>query len=272
MIVDSAALDAVLGLMLLYLVLSLAASSVQEWIASLLSLRSKNLRAGMERLFGRSYADKVYRHPLVARLAKSGKAPSYVAPDTFATALLDLLARDKDGLLTVSAKDGAKALADRVPETSPLHGAMRAMAETGGGSADELRSAIARWIDEGMGRISGWYARRAKLGVLVIATVLTVAANASTIHVIGELGASEPLSATLAELASGIGADPSEVAERVALSDFPVGWDGLDHSFSEWMERLLGWLVTIAAVSLGAPFWFDLLGRVANLRGAGRKS
>ena len=38
----------------------------------------------------------------------------------------------------------------------------------------------------------------------------------------------------------------------------------------EWVERIVGWLVTIAAVSLGAPFWFDLLGKVANLRGAGR--
>ena len=27
--------------------------------------------------------------------------------------------------------------------------------------------------------------------------------------------------------------------------------------------------MTIAAVSLGAPFWFDLLGKVAHLRGAG---
>ena len=34
----------------------------------------------------------------------------------------------------------------------------------------------------------------------------------------------------------------------------------------------LGWLITAAAVSLGAPFWFDLLGKVANLRGSGGKA
>ena len=33
--------------------------------------------------------------------------------------------------------------------------------------------------------------------------------------------------------------------------------------------HLFGWLFTAAAVSLGAPFWFDLLSRVAKLRGAG---
>ena len=33
--------------------------------------------------------------------------------------------------------------------------------------------------------------------------------------------------------------------------------------------RIPGWLITIAALSLGAPFWFDLLSRVARLRGSG---
>jgi hypothetical protein len=32
----------------------------------------------------------------------------------------------------------------------------------------------------------------------------------------------------------------------------------------------IGWIVTIFAISLGAPFWFDLLNRFMNLRNAGR--
>lgn len=34
-------------------------------------------------------------------------------------------------------------------------------------------------------------------------------------------------------------------------------------------ETLLGWLITALAISLGAPFWFDLLSKLVNLRGAG---
>ncbi len=34
-------------------------------------------------------------------------------------------------------------------------------------------------------------------------------------------------------------------------------------------NHLFGWLLSIAAVSLGAPFWFDTLSRFVNLRGAG---
>jgi hypothetical protein len=35
--------------------------------------------------------------------------------------------------------------------------------------------------------------------------------------------------------------------------------------------QILGWLLTAAALSLGAPFWFDLLNQIINLRGAGAK-
>ena len=34
--------------------------------------------------------------------------------------------------------------------------------------------------------------------------------------------------------------------------------------------HLLGWLLTIAAISVGAPFWFDTLNRFMNIRGSGK--
>lgn len=38
-----------------------------------------------------------------------------------------------------------------------------------------------------------------------------------------------------------------------------------------WFVKILGWLITGLAVSLGAPFWFDLLNRFVDLRGAGKR-
>lgn len=35
------------------------------------------------------------------------------------------------------------------------------------------------------------------------------------------------------------------------------------------LETLIGWLITALAITLGAPFWFDLLGKFVSLRGAG---
>jgi len=31
-----------------------------------------------------------------------------------------------------------------------------------------------------------------------------------------------------------------------------------------------GWVITAVAVAMGAPFWFDLLGKVMNVRNAGK--
>lgn len=36
------------------------------------------------------------------------------------------------------------------------------------------------------------------------------------------------------------------------------------------LSKLVGWLATIAALILGAPFWFDIINKVVNIRSAGR--
>jgi hypothetical protein len=36
-----------------------------------------------------------------------------------------------------------------------------------------------------------------------------------------------------------------------------------------WVLKAIGWLITGLAVALGAPFWFDLLNKLVNLRGSG---
>ena len=60
-----------------------------------------------------------------------------------------------------------------------------------------------------------------------------------------------------------------EATTMKSLESFPIGWGEGEGGWLDWLKRIFGWLITTAAVSLGAPFWFDLLGKVANLRGAG---
>ena len=48
-----------------------------------------------------------------------------------------------------------------------------------------------------------------------------------------------------------------------------LGWETYDSSsFRSIFYSLIGWLVTALALSLGAPFWFDLLNRLMKLRGS----
>ena len=37
-----------------------------------------------------------------------------------------------------------------------------------------------------------------------------------------------------------------------------------------WYKVIFGWLISAIAISMGAPFWFDLLGKVMNVRNAGK--
>ena len=53
-----------------------------------------------------------------------------------------------------------------------------------------------------------------------------------------------------------------------------LGWEGIrlrDLSLYQWMTKLLGFILTALAVSLGAPFWFDLLKKLVNIRSAGAR-
>lgn len=47
------------------------------------------------------------------------------------------------------------------------------------------------------------------------------------------------------------------------------GWENYDaSSFQGIFYSIIGWLVTALALSLGAPFWFDLLNKLMKLRGS----
>lgn len=37
------------------------------------------------------------------------------------------------------------------------------------------------------------------------------------------------------------------------------------------LKKIPGWIITALAISLGAPFWFDLLSRLVNMRNAGKR-
>ncbi len=66
---------------------------------------------------------------------------------------------------------------------------------------------------------------------------------------------------------------------RSAGSPLGLGWDSppdeasviSGESFLWLLKKIPGWLLTTLAISLGAPFWFDLLSRLINIRNAGKR-
>ncbi len=102
----NAVIEIAIGLIVLYSLLSLVCSKINELVATFLHLRAKNLRKAIRHLVGDTYATKVYEHPFIISLyrgdAKPAKGlrkayqplflapgPSYLPADKFVIALLD---------------------------------------------------------------------------------------------------------------------------------------------------------------------------------------
>jgi len=94
---DSTALEAILevsiGMIFMWLILSVATMTIQEWVASYLKWRAKNLETAIQRLLAdKAWAEQLYNHPLIAGLSKkAGKKPSYIPANKFALALFDIV-------------------------------------------------------------------------------------------------------------------------------------------------------------------------------------
>ena len=66
------------------------------------------------------------------------------------------------------------------------------------------------------------------------------------------------------------------LVEQTAELELPIGWSDPDlrpkgFDAAAWLGKILGLLATTAAVSLGAPFWFDTLSKFVRVRTAGAR-
>lgn len=235
----SAILEAAMGAAFVYLMLAVFCTTVNEWIAGLLSARANTLRTAILGLLsdqnlaaGQAFLDAFYGHPIVASLMTPGRHPSYLPARSFSTAVIDLATSNVRGTLAFEdLENGIRSLPDGAVKTSLL-----ALIQNAEGDLARAQSNIESWFNNAMSRASEWYKRRTQLWIVLIAVAITIATNADTIAMLRQ------------------GRLP--------------GWSAADSHAGLWVwfSRVTGWCLTVAAVSLGAPFWFDLLNRFVNLR------
>jgi len=282
-----AAVDVAIGLALVYLLLSMICSLLQEAISARLQMRSATLEDGIKNLLssqqltlgGVDLSAAVYAHPLVKALAAAGQKPSYIPSRTFARALLDLVhqAAGTDGS-PAALLQALSALPDGDVKT-----ALVALTHDTYDGVAEARRNIEHWFDDAMDRVGGWYKRKAQKIMLVIGLALAVGLNVDTTQIARALWRDPVLRQAVVTRAAAAAAprDTSKL-DIVALHgelqslDLPLGWPapwgqdghpvGVDVGFA-----IVGWILTAAAVALGAPFWFDALNKLLNLRSAGAR-
>lgn len=146
----SLALEIAISLALVYLLLELMCSVLNEWVAGVTSLRAKNLWEGVRNLLydseGAGLAKDLYEHPLIKNLAKPGKLPSYVPSRTLALALFDLVAPVKDSAPTKTMQE----LRGKVATLSNprVKTALLAFIDDAGDDLKKARENVERWYED----------------------------------------------------------------------------------------------------------------------------
>ena len=285
----SQVLEVVVGLILIYLILSIGCSGIKELIAGAFSLRSKTLEAAVRNMLkngATDYATKVFDHPLIASSAPEGKKPSYIAARSFAQALFDALApATPTQPQTVASLRTAIA---GIPEPR-LRDTLLSFIDTAQGDLDVARSKVEHWFDDTMERVSGWYKRIAQWIIFCAGLALCIVLNADTVMVVKELWSDQTLARAVVAHAekrvqAGTPANPGaataslqDVAEEVREANTPpVGWASDSKDIRSLPRgawpitfKIFGILMTSFAILMGAPFWFDLLNKIINLRLSG---
>jgi hypothetical protein len=157
----------------------------------------------------------------------------------------------------------AKALIADLPD-GPIKKAMQALWVETGSNAKAFRQEAEGWFDQAMQRLSGAYKRRTQLWLWVVGFGFALALDVDAIRIADTLWRDQTLRQLLVDRASS-GAKPNLSSQL----ELPLGWDGAPSGITNWISTAIGLFLTSAAVSLGAPFWFDSLGKLANLRNSG---
>ena len=274
---SNVAIEVAIGLVFCYASISVISSSLYEAFASMVKLRARSLLDGVKALLNdpgfTGLARDVYQHALVNPLssgavegaltpaaAMPATRPSYIEPRAFAIALIDTIQKTPEGFQHL--RERIDGLQDR-----QLRTLLQGIWDRADGKIENIEGALAHWFDAGMNRVSGAYKRQAQLFTFLIALVIAGAFNVDSFHLFKTLWLHPGAAASIGAGSANGGAKQA----LDALFTLPVGWDHAPESAGAGLLLFCGWLVTAISVLFGAPFWFDLLQRLVNLRGTGRK-
>jgi hypothetical protein len=221
----TATLDVAVGLVFVYLVLSLLASAVAEGIEHFYRYRADYLRQGIEKLLlagNQELRARLYDHPLIKslytqswwegqnkltrKLLRAG-GPAYIPTRQFVMAFLDIVARPRQGgtvtpgtsnevaqlleALTRGEQDPKqtseknKAQNKEIPPA--VADALRALIADAGNDIEKVKANVGEWFDGSMDRVAGWYKRRAQFVLLLIGIGIAIGINADTLTIVQTL-------------------------------------------------------------------------------------
>jgi hypothetical protein len=192
---------------------------------------------------------------------------------------------------------------------SSIKTALTTFINQAGEDFDQFKKSIAAWYNDVMDHASGWYKRNTQVLLLAIGAVLCVLNNVDTVKLVRALSGSPELRAKVALAAENLseaGLDTvksdsaAELKQALFSTRLPLWWSRAE--FQNWWgvdapealsghpagtsralhfimkvlalivsTKVLGLVISTMAVSMGAPFWFDVLNKFVNVRLIGKR-
>lgn len=289
-------IQVVIGLVFLLLLLSLLVTTIMELISSMFALRGQNLEKAIRNmlatglkegeLFQSFKSNALYKQLSNYRGNAKSRPPSYLSAENFQSILMDLILNGEDpGRLTQKIEE--------LPNEE-LKKVLKQLLNDAGYELEEFKTKMRNWYNDVMDRAAGWYKRNIQILVTFVGLVVAIVFNADTISLyqrlesnpeeLKEIVSMAEAYAKKSDLGIQSGGTVEQQWEQVnnlikdeinqAKSPLGLGWhpeELQNMTPSDWVIKVLGWIVTALAVSLGAPFWFDLLKKIVNIRSSGNQ-
>jgi hypothetical protein len=268
--VFDSAIAIIANVILPYLILSLFAMLMVEFISQAVRRRARTLHACITKmLHNTDLADAVYAHPLVQGLYAGGRRPSYIRSRLFALALIDEVKRS-------GASSNLREAIGRLPQTR----ARQSLEAVTAGFVDQVHLAVIEdWYNDVMDQASGLYKWHTSLMLAAVATVLVIGLNLDAIRISNHVARRGLIANVIEARINTIVTDTALVARGTPINDlvnssdfdalrFPIGWNptGLPRSPNALFLHQVGWAISVLAVMLGAPFLFDTLNKFMIVR------
>jgi len=316
---NSSVIDLVILLSFTYFIGALILSAINEAIAGGLRLRQKQLKFALENmLFGsewkRFVRNQLQKSPHIESLMRrSGKYPAYIPAKSIVHVIVEQFRKANHpnvayerGKLYFSIQQTQLVIPEALREVlldfaKQVEAMYPANLQTPGDNKqiEEFEKRIEEFYDSAMDRAGGWYKRKSRSMLLVLAIILSVALNIDTVKITNDaLRDKEKLGSAVDNISANISdwerlnsvsvtdsslvitkkpADVSSDASEIRFhyeqtSGFALGYKDF---FEEWKGdfflKTIGILITAFALQLGSNYWFDLMNKAVNIRAVGKR-
>ena len=251
-----------------------------------------------------SIYNAVMSSPFIKQYTENKRFPSYIESNNFSHSVIEMLCReDEPGCVT--SMDQIKTAIQKLPAGN-FKDILYTKALVAENSVEQFKASITSWFDSYMTHVSNWYKKRVHIIIAFLAFFITLAINVDSFKVMNELWKNDKLKESTIALAEGViqkgyeskPAPTMKDSVAIALNhitegynelhilDFPITWEYeyriknnnaslADLSIGQklwWsakqinLEKFIGFLVTTAAVILGAPIWFSILQKLVDYK------